>query len=582
MVKAGSMVSKKKSPRVGLSRKSYSGGAPLTQINGKRYQPPDFAKRPNPDSPASMNGDQDPEYDSITALPESSGDEAESMPSGQPILNNDQDSDEEYERRKAADIRKTTFPKTKSPRVFDTRSTPAIRVPRTLPSAERQSLLGSEIGEPHSLAGSKRPAGEDQSKGADEPGKDLDALRPTKKKVVTRYGSSSKTTRQNASQLKPFASKPSTKASTSRNKAQPASAVGRPFKHADSLSPDRPKSPRRPFKMKRDSSDFDALEAPTPRFKKVTQQSSSPVPIPEFTRHDSLIFAGSAEKENSKSTNTAVKGGTRKASRPSRRKSKRGQKVPPDPKPRALSPRPVFKMPEAGDLDASDDVCSLDATEASGTPDITYSLDVEEVESTKISRCPICHEEVDCKLLEKHSTNGKMSIKQQTAFCRLHKRESAVNAGIAKGYPKIDWEAMGDRCRVHQAFIRDILEGAQASHYRDVLKENVEAGKNRTLLKSSDNITPGYYGPRGLRVMTEFIMRTLSSVIRRRAVEDKLISARSYTGYVQLVLVPELAVRLIMDDMSVSKERAREVLEESAEIGELLYEEDRDVVRTRD
>ena len=43
------------------------------------------------------------------------------------------------------------------------------------------------------------------------------------------------------------------------------------------------------------------------------------------------------------------------------------------------------------------------------------------------------------------------------------------------------------------------------------------------------------------------------------------------SGFVQAVLVPELAEQLIMEDMKVSRERSREVIVESAELGELLY-----------
>ena len=73
-------------------------------------------------------------------------------------------------------------------------------------------------------------------------------------------------------------------------------------------------------------------------------------------------------------------------------------------------------------------------------------------------------------------------------------------------------------------------------------------------------------------------MRTLSTVVRKRAIEDRLVSARGYTGYVQTVLVPELAVRLIMEDMGVPEKTAREILRDSIEIGELLYEDVGDVI----
>ena len=43
------------------------------------------------------------------------------------------------------------------------------------------------------------------------------------------------------------------------------------------------------------------------------------------------------------------------------------------------------------------------------------------------------------------------------------------------------------------------------------------------------------------------------------------------SGFVQAVLVPELAERLIMEDMKVDTLGAREIVLESADVGELLY-----------
>ena len=195
----------------------------------------------------------------------------------------------------------------------------------------------------------------------------------------------------------------------------------------------------------------------------------------------------------------------------------------------------------------------------------------------------MCHETVDRELLEKHSDRGRMSIRKQTTFCRLHKRRTAASSGSARGYPTtIDWEGMEGRLAGHEAFLREVLEGQRASHYASVLRRKVEAGRERTLLKAEDSVTPGYYGPRGLRVMTDFVVRRLARPLRRRAVEDRLVAARGYTAYVQAVLVPELAARLVMEDMGVSEPEARDVLRDSIEVGELLNEDIGDVVATAD
>ena len=78
--------------------------------------------------------------------------------------------------------------------------------------------------------------------------------------------------------------------------------------------------------------------------------------------------------------------------------------------------------------------------------------------------------------------------------------------------------------------------------------------------------------------MSENIMDKFSSQLRRIAVTDRLVAARGVTGYIQIVLVPELAVRLICEDMNLGVEEARQVMRESVGLGDLLNEEVEDVV----
>lgn len=202
--------------------------------------------------------------------------------------------------------------------------------------------------------------------------------------------------------------------------------------------------------------------------------------------------------------------------------------------------------------------------------------ELSEAEDTKnTAKCPMCHAPVDAALLKKHTGVDRMSIRQQTAFCRLHQRKEASSTTT---YPKVNWSRVEGRLEGHREFLENILEGRRPSHYADKYQGKLKDKAQRTLFKSGDALTPGYYGPRGLRVMTEFVVRDLGDVLRRRAVEDMLVSARGHTRYVQSVLVPELAVCLIMEDMKVSVKKARAVLEESKAIGELLNEDAGDFV----
>ena len=73
-------------------------------------------------------------------------------------------------------------------------------------------------------------------------------------------------------------------------------------------------------------------------------------------------------------------------------------------------------------------------------------------------------------------------------------------------------------------------------------------------------------------------MSRFARKLRRLAASDKLISSGGVSGYVQAVLIPELAVLLIKDDMQVDEEEAREVLRDSVDIGNLLNEEEDEMI----
>lgn len=53
-------------------------------------------------------------------------------------------------------------------------------------------------------------------------------------------------------------------------------------------------------------------------------------------------------------------------------------------------------------------------------------------------------------------------------------------------------------------------------------------------------------------------------------------------AYIQAVLVPELATLLVMDDMKVDEEGARAILRDTVEIGNLVNEEEDEVVEPID
>jgi len=250
------------------------------------------------------------------------------------------------------------------------------------------------------------------------------------------------------------------------------------------------------------------------------------------------------------------------------------------------SQRPVFTIPDAlpdSFLGGANDKYDLVSSQLADTSNLirgSFSsppTEPEPIDPTPV--CPFCSKKVDRQHLDEYNaSNPRMTVANMRRFCDQHKLRSAKETWVEKGYPDIDWCRLDDRIAEHHGFIRRILEDGGPSHYADLFGDAVRAGRNRTLLRSDANLTPGYYGLRGLRHMTENLIGEFAPVLRERAVEDRLIAARGHIMYLQSVLVPELAVRLIMGDMSVGEEEAREILEESVNVGELLNDEIADVV----
>lgn len=210
-----------------------------------------------------------------------------------------------------------------------------------------------------------------------------------------------------------------------------------------------------------------------------------------------------------------------------------------------------------------------------------FDMSIDETPADKKKRvlgpgqvfCPMCDEMVDAESLEAFSKGKRMTIARQTKFCLAHKKKAAQKVWDDNGYPDIDWEQLEKRVADHRSFVESLIRGA-SSHFGTLHEEKIETGKNRTIFKTEEYATPGYYGLRGMSVLTETIVETFSSLLRERAPSDKLISARGYTAYVQSVLVPELSVKLIQEDMGdISAEQARTIMQESRAIGELLNDE---------
>ena len=224
------------------------------------------------------------------------------------------------------------------------------------------------------------------------------------------------------------------------------------------------------------------------------------------------------------------------------------------------------------------------------------------------SLCPFCKEAVDEDFMEERiSLDKRLTIRQQAQFCKTHRKRAAEDEWKKLEYPTIGWRTLSSRLNRFHPALDDILQWRRPSFYRNAFEDVVQNRKKKTLrqdlLTASriEELSPGYYGSRGARVMwvnsdlsynvcrrhkilttdrTENIMTRFTSKIRRLSASDNLISVGGVSEFVQAVLVPELAVLLIKEDMDIDDdERAREVLRNSVDIGHLLNEEEDEMIK---
>ena len=81
-----------------------------------------------------------------------------------------------------------------------------------------------------------------------------------------------------------------------------------------------------------------------------------------------------------------------------------------------------------------------------------------------------------------------------------------------------------------------------------------------------------------LFVRLQAVMDRFATRLRHLSRDDKIITTAGVAGYAQSVLVPELAMRLVKEDMGVDDDAAREILRDSIDIGQKMHPAQDDVV----
>ncbi|KAJ5308894.1 hypothetical protein N7508_004273 [Penicillium antarcticum] len=271
-----------------------------------------------------------------------------------------------------------------------------------------------------------------------------------------------------------------------------------------------------------------------------------------------------------------------------RRKNGASENIPPP-----ILPNESFSASSFGTLSSKEQQLLLQDSDSSlnsplSSPSSSMCEEMSQLEdrqpsSAQKALCPMCKAEVDREMLKLFEAQPKQRIREQQQFCASHQERSAMREWEAKGYPEINWDTFDERLQGHFPELEKLLVPDTSCYYRNILDTSMKSGqaKNFRLTLDGDgleSITCGYYGTKGAGKMLQAVIDRFSLRLRRLATSDHIAKTAGVAGYAQSVLVPELAVRLVKEDMNVSDEAARQILRESIEIGERLNPALNDVI----
>lgn len=214
---------------------------------------------------------------------------------------------------------------------------------------------------------------------------------------------------------------------------------------------------------------------------------------------------------------------------------------------------------------------------APSTPDLLHLAPT--TATNPPTTCPICSTPLPPALLATLSTAPRRTTREKLLFCTTHRRLDAARRYADAAYPPVDWPGLPARLHRHTPHLAAVLSGAAPSPFRDRLEALVASGAARAEFHRAPVTAvaaggAGYYGPRGARRILEHVLDVFAGEIRDVAPRTAGVGVTGVAGYVQAVLVPEMAVCLVCEDYECGREEARGILEESAEVGEAMHGEE--------
>lgn len=203
-------------------------------------------------------------------------------------------------------------------------------------------------------------------------------------------------------------------------------------------------------------------------------------------------------------------------------------------------------------------------------------------------KCAICNATLPSNFITSYRTTNDLA--PDTVFdvniwdniCQSHRRISHLKTWRVRGYPKdIAWAQLGARALRHEPVLVRIIEGTVPAPWRDAFEKQTRKirGFAAQLLKNTTGKRlqlPGYYGPRGSAILLHTFTRHFGNLVRQAEKTDNIIALGGASAFIQAVLVPEAAVRLIAEDMGTDEDEARLILDDSMELGVFFNSEEHD------
>ncbi|KAK5957456.1 hypothetical protein OHC33_001831 [Knufia fluminis] len=210
--------------------------------------------------------------------------------------------------------------------------------------------------------------------------------------------------------------------------------------------------------------------------------------------------------------------------------------------------------------------------------------------------CPMCKRSLLKADLDLPSSDlSKLPLSKQQKFCFDHRIQDAKRTWAEKGYPEINFDDLGSssRLRKHIKSLPSIIQRKKTSHYLTVLDDAISAAKgNQTAIKRYFDVTAvttihnGYYGPHGAKVISAAIAEDVevTKALKKATRSDKSFKLAGLGRAIDCVLLPEVIVKLVIEDMNLlssrgartgkAEEEARKVLEGSVDVGLMLCGDD--------